>query len=94
VNPQETPPRQRRLDELRTQLANERTWLAYVRTVLALGVVGGTAVAVFENLVIQVIGVAAFAIAGATLAIGFVRYRRTSRLIAELHAASDAHREN
>ncbi len=71
-----------RLDVLRTQLANERTLLAYARTTLALFIVAGSAVKFFDSHAIQAADYAGGVLGVATLAAGGWSYRRTRRIIA------------
>lgn len=60
----------------RTKLANERTFLAYIRTVIYL-IVGGIAFLQIENLQnVQWIGIFLFALSLTTLAVGSYKYYR------------------
>lgn len=75
----------------RTTLANERTYLAYIRTALTLFVAGlsfvhfkdifSTQVAIFSAPVVEVIGILFILLGIATFFVGFVRYRRMRTLI-------------
>lgn len=66
----------------RTVLANERTLLAYARTALALIIVGGTCIHVFDSIWIQILG-APFLVGGVALMIwGWMRHQRTRRVLA------------
>ncbi|MEZ5365673.1 MAG: DUF202 domain-containing protein [Bryobacterales bacterium] len=74
----------------RTELANERTLLAYIRTSLALFLTGVSAMQLpsfdanpaFDDFVYQAFGSTMVAAAVATILIGWVRYRRMLRRIA------------
>lgn len=66
----------------RTVLANERTLLSYVRTALALLVVGATPFHISTAAWLHVVGGAVVALGGATLVIGGVRYGRMRGRIA------------
>jgi putative membrane protein len=70
----------------RTTLANERTLLGYVRTALALAVVGASALKFFESPALLVLGWAFLAAGAATLLIGLRRYWRMTRHIRTLRA--------
>lgn len=80
----EPPSPQRGLDVLRTRLANERTFLAYLRTTLAFFIVTGTILHFLDPGPIRYIAYAAAAFGVITLIIGILSYRRTNR---RLHAA-------
>lgn len=72
----------RELDKLRTNLANERTVLAYIRTSLALLVFGMAAIKFFpENFTITALGW--FFMAGGILVMawGIAHFRKTQKLI-------------
>jgi putative membrane protein len=65
----------------RTILANERTFLAYVRTALTQFIAGVTFVRFFDSRVMLVVGWIFIPLGFATLAFGYLRYRRTKRNI-------------
>ena len=71
----------RRLDRLRTALANERTLLAYVRTTLALFVVGGSLIKFFEVRSLHTLGWVMGVFGLGTITWGMYSYRRTRRII-------------
>ena len=60
-------------------LANERTFLAYVRTALALGVSGITFVHFFPSPAIAAVGWCFIPLGVATLVVGLVRFRHERR---------------
>lgn len=60
----------------RTILANERTFLAYGRTSLALVIIGGSCIKLFEAIWIHAIGILFFLAAGTLAAYGWRRYRQ------------------
>lgn len=67
----------------RTVLANERTFLAYLRTALGLAALGATALKVFgDELFYRVIGVACLAVAPLLLLWGARRFLRVRRDLA------------
>lgn len=68
----------RPLDLLRTQLANERTLLAYIRTSIGLVAAG---VAVLHFFPRGQWGIIALAAGALTLVVGIVRYTRVRRLL-------------
>lgn len=72
------------LAAIRSILANERTFLAYQRTALATFVAGLTILQFFLNFWFQFIGFLLIPIAIFTIALGFVRYRKTRRYIFQL----------
>jgi putative membrane protein len=66
----------------RTVLSNERTMLAYARTALALVVVGGTCIKLFDTTFMRIVGVV-FALGGTFVAgRGWWRYGQTKALLA------------
>jgi putative membrane protein len=67
----------------RTELANDRTFLAYVRTALACFVVGVSFIKLFGNPVVEVLGWIFIGIAVVTFLKGFMRYKRVKRVIRE-----------
>ena len=70
----------------RTDLANERTLLAYIRTALAVTAAGVTIVHFFESMWLDIIGWVLVPIGVATLVLGIVRYRRMKERIRSLRA--------
>ena len=60
----------------RTILANQNTFLAYIRTALTLFVVGLTFVKFFDQPVIAIIGWAFVPIGVVTFVVGFLRYNK------------------
>lgn len=72
------------LAAIRSILASERTFLAYQRTALATLAAGFTLIQFFQSIEIIVIGWILIPVALFTLAIGFVRYRKTRRYIFKL----------
>ncbi len=59
---------------IRTTLANQRTFLAYIRTALTLFVAGVTFVRFFDILVVEIIGWAFIPLGIATFFVGLWRY--------------------
>lgn len=68
----------------RTVLANERTFLAYVRTALTFFVAGITFIKFFDNPLIQGIGYGFLPVAGVTLTMGMISFRRNRSHIADV----------
>lgn len=65
----------------RTILANERTFLSYIRTALALFAAGVFSIKFFDSILIEVIGWV-FVFSGIiTLTIGIQRYRKMKKII-------------
>ena len=60
----------------RTALSNERTLLAYVRTMIGLIALGGTLVKFFEGVFIGVVGWSFILFGVVTVMFGFIRYIR------------------
>jgi putative membrane protein len=60
----------------RTILANQTTFLAYLRTALTLFVAGITFIKFFENLIVEIIGWVFMPTGVATFFVGLVRYNR------------------
>lgn len=60
----------------RTILANERTFLAYGRTALALMIIGGSCIKLFDALWIHAVGIGFFMAAAMLAGYGWRRYRR------------------
>ena len=74
-------------DELavrRTQLANERTWLAYIRTALTLFIAGVSFIQFFTSKILQGIGWLFIPLAVVTVLLGWLRYVRSGKIIREL----------
>lgn len=65
----------------RTILAYERTVLAYVRTALALLAGGITLIGFFDAIAIKIAGWIVVSLGTATLALGFISYRKMKTLI-------------
>lgn len=65
----------------RTILANERTLLAYLRTALALIIVGGSAIKFFVSPVVHVSGGIFIVLALLVMVVGVRRFGRTNRRI-------------
>jgi putative membrane protein len=65
----------------RTILANERTLLAYLRTALALIIVGGSAIKFFVSPVVHVSGGIFIVLGLLVMVVGVRRFRRTNRRI-------------
>lgn len=63
----------------RTKMANERTLLAYVRTALAVAVVGATLIQFFDNVTATIAGVGFIVAAVVMLVIGVRRFRSVQR---------------
>ncbi len=67
----------------RTVLANERTALAYARTALAIAAVGGTCIKFFDATLMRGIGVVFILLSIVIAVIGWRRFRRTKRYLAD-----------
>ena len=65
----------------RTVLANQNTFLAYLRTALTLFVVGLTFVRFFDHRVIVIIGWAFVPLGIATFFVGLLRYNRLRKVL-------------
>ncbi|GMR24499.1 MAG: hypothetical protein BMS9Abin37_3051 [Acidobacteriota bacterium] len=70
----------------RTDLANERTFLAYIRTALAVFAAGVTFVHFFDSIWLEILGWAIVPIGVAILVTGVVRYERMKKLIRWMQA--------
>jgi len=70
-------------DLLRTHLANDRTFLAFIRTALTLFIVGVTFIRFFDAAIFKILGWFFVPISIVTFFVGFVRYTRTETFIAE-----------
>lgn len=65
----------------RTVLSNERTFLAYIRTALALFATGGFVIRFFDSSLLEVLGWVFIILGIITVIIGKFRYRKMKRLI-------------
>jgi len=65
----------------RTILANQNTFLAYIRTALTLFVAGVTFIRFFDLMVIEVIGWIFIPVGLATFIIGLIRYNKKRRVL-------------
>jgi putative membrane protein len=83
MSPFEKPGARNQLDLIRTVLANERTFLAYLRSGLALAVTGFSAIHLIEGAIATVFGVVMVCTAFACLAFGTRRVRQVRRAIDE-----------
>ena len=80
-----------RLAISRTDLANERTLLAYVRTALALGAGGVGLLQIFTSPTVVVLGWALIPAALLVLIVGVVRFQRARRALRDVEStAADA----
>ena len=80
-------------DLLRTFLANERTFLSFIRTSLTLFIVAFTLIKFVENPIMEITGWAFVAFGVATFFVGLVRYIRMKVLIRAFHKAeTEKHR--
>lgn len=81
-------------DLLRTFLANERTFLSFIRTSLTLFIVAFTLIKFLDNQLFEFIGWLFVGIGIATFFVGLVRYIRMKILIKALHKEnSERYRE-
>lgn len=79
-----TKPRPRnQLDLIRTLLANERTFLAYLRSGLALAVTGFSAIHLIGGTIATIFGIAMVCAAFVCLWFGFHRLHQVRRVIDE-----------
>lgn len=79
----EVPDRKNELALLRTDLVNERTLLAYVRTALMIAGTGGTLIKFFgESRDLLIAGFGLVGAGGVILAFGIVRFRVSAKRIA------------
>ena len=79
-----------RLAISRTDLANERTLLAYVRTALALAAGGVGLVQIFTTHAIMALGWALIPGGALVFVVGVVRFRRARRTLRDLEASEAA----
>jgi uncharacterized membrane protein YidH (DUF202 family) len=68
-------------DLIRTYLANERTFLSFIRTALTIFIVGVTFIKFLDVLALEIIGWAFIPIGIITFFVGLVRYIRVKLLI-------------
>lgn len=80
----------------RVTLANQRTFLAYLRTALTMFVAGVTFIRFFDSLLLEVVGWVFVPLAVATLVIGVYRYnslrvrmKRTRKTLYDRHSRTD-----
>ncbi|MBU1018023.1 DUF202 domain-containing protein [Patescibacteria group bacterium] len=73
----------------RTLLANDRTWLAYVRTALTLFVAGVSFIQFFKSQILQIIGWTFVPIGIACLIIGFWKYISVRQMIHDIKHRKD-----
>lgn len=73
-----------RLAADRTHLANQTTFLAYIRTALTLFVAGVTFIRFFEHYVVEIVGWLFIPLGVATFFVGLVRYNRFRLMIGRL----------
>lgn len=79
--PSAPPSRTDLLASIRTDLANERTLLAYLRTGLALVVAAVTARQLLDDPVLQTLGLVVGVLGGLTVAVGVLRFFATRRAV-------------
>jgi putative membrane protein len=77
----------------RTVLANERTFMAFIRTAIALAAAGGSLIHFFETAAIKIGGAILIVLAVATMVWGVQRYLHYRRHLALL-GMSDWHQQN
>ncbi len=65
----------------RTVLANERTFLAYIRTALTLFIAGVSFIQFFDSVAIEVVGWIFVPVGIATFIVGFTRYNKMKGLV-------------
>lgn len=68
----------------RTAMANEVSFLAYIRTSLTILVGGVTLIHFFSNYLFHILGWVAIEISVITIIIGFFRFKQMSKLISEI----------
>lgn len=73
----------------RTTLANERTYLAYVRTSMTMFIVGVSLIKFFNSIIIQVIGGLFMLFSLGVFVLGSIRYRAISTLIQHVNKSVD-----
>lgn len=65
----------------RTVMANERTFLSYIRAALGLFIGGASFIQFFDSFVIQMVGALFIPLGVATFGVGLWRYHKIKRLI-------------
>lgn len=70
----------------RTAMANEVSFLAYVRTALTILVGGVSLLHFFSEFIFQVLGWVAIIISIVTIGIGFFRFRHMHRVVSEIRS--------
>lgn len=78
-----------RLAYVRTELANERTLLSWIRTALGLAGAGAVILRFGGEMSTRILGFALILIGGSALAGGVLRYRRTVRKIRSLETPAE-----
>lgn len=73
----------------RTNLANERTFLAYVRTSVGLAVVGVSFIKLMDEKFVIIVGVVLLAFSVVSLVVGVVNYFRRKKQIPQLADLED-----
>ena len=73
----------------RTFLANDRTWLGYVRTSLTLFVVGVTFIKFFDSRILFIVGWVFVPVGIIVLLIGFWKYQRVRSMIHSIKNNND-----
>jgi putative membrane protein len=68
----------------RTELANERTLLSWIRTALALVLAGASCIHFIATPTAMIVGVAMIVLGGGAVAVGFARWARLQRMIARI----------
>jgi putative membrane protein len=75
----------------RTLLANERSFLAYIRTAITLLIAGISLIKFFNSNVVQSLGIICIAVAALILLRGFRRYKATQHIFEQLKGLSNDH---
>lgn len=68
----------------RTAMSNERTLLAYVRTMIGVMAVGGTFIKLFEGRFFMLAGWFLICLAGLILVLGFIRYAKIEMVLTSI----------
>lgn len=71
----------------RTVLANEKTFLAYIRTALTLFITGVTFIKFFGHDIVEILGWFFIPVGIFTFILGFIRYLKMYRIISQIHQA-------